>query len=890
MKWTHGVRARLRLLRGRAAEERMDEEMSFHLEMETEKYLREGMSPEQARRRARLAFGGVEGHKEAMREGRTLAWTSGLSLDFKLGSRMLVKYPGLTLVGGLGMAVAIAVAAVFDATVGAASSPMPVPGGDRIVALEVWDVAINNQETHFLHDFMGWRQGLRTIENLGAQRTISRNLIVPGGSTEPVDVAEMTASGFGIVDVPPLLGRRLVEADEAEGAAQVVVLGHDIWRTRFGANPRVVGREVRLGTAVHTVVGVMPEGFGFPLNHQVWTPLRLDPAGYEPGKGPAIEAFGRLAPGASIGEARAELAAYGRRAAAALPGTHRHLRPRVVTYGPHLQDEFQGWEIPVMRGMVTLLLLIIAVNVSVLVFARTATRTGEITVRTALGASRRRIVAQFFAEGAILAALSAAVGLAIAAVVVNKLEGLMDSLLSGLPFWMDFHLSASSVLFAVALAMLAAVIVGIVPALRATGTRLDSALRALGGSTGMGMGRTWSLLIVAQVAFTMAILPSTVFYAVEFTRFGNRDPGFPMEEYLSTDLVMDRGPAGEEGAAFEARYAARLAELERRLEPEVRAASFASSIPGNEPTVRFEVEGMASAAGLAVNYNMVDGRYFPAFRNPVLTGRDFEAADLSPAAATVVVNRAFVREVLGGREALGRRVRLAQGYRDGGVMRVPDGLEAERWYEIVGVVGDLPARAMEPDEPLAHVYRPLGPGGAYPLSLMIHTRGAPADFAPRLRELAAAVDPALQSQALRPMEALVRMGQSAMRMGALALGLLTGSVLLLSAAGIYAMMSFTVTKRRREIGLRAALGAHPQRLVAGIFARAAGQLGVGAALGLAVSTGMNILTDGEITGGHGTIVLPAVAAGILFVGLLATLGPAVRGLRIQPMEALKAES
>jgi predicted permease len=897
MKWTHGMRARLRLLFRREAEERMEEEMRFHLEMETEKYVREGMSPEAARRRARLAFGGVEGHKEAMRDGRTFAWTSSLPLDVKLGTRMLVKYPGLTLVGGLGMAIAIAVAAAFDATLGAANSPLPVPGGERIVALEMWDAEINNQEPRFLHDYVAWKGGLRTVETLGAQRTISRNLIVSGGSTEPILVAEMSASGFGMVDVPPLLGRRLVEADESQGAAPVVVLGYDLWKSRFAGDPRVVGREVRLGTAVHTVVGVMPEGFGFPLNHHIWTPLRLDPAGYAPRKGPGIEAFGRLAPGATIEEARAELAALGNRAAAASPETHRHLRPRVVQYGPHLMDDFQGWEIPFMRGVITLLLLIIAVNVAVLVFARTATRTGEITVRSALGASRRRIVSQFFAEGTILAGLSASIGIAIAAVVVKQLEGIMDSALAemgGLPFWMDFHLSASSVLFAVGLAMLAAVIVGVVPALRATGPRLDAALRALGGSTGAGLGRTWSFLIVAQVAFTMAILPTTVFYAVDFARFGTTDPGFPVEEYLSTDLVMDRGPQGEERAAFVARYTAHLAELERRLEPEVRGSAYATSIPGAEPTVRFEVEGLAAAPGtsrgLPVNYNLVDRRYFPTFRLPVLTGRAFEAADQGSGAASVVVNRAFVREVLGGAEALGRRVRLAEGYRSGGVMQVPDGLEADRWYEIVGVVGDLPARAVEPGEPVAQVYRPLGPAGIYPLHLMVHTRGAPADFGPRLRQLAAEVDPALQSLGLRPMEVVVRQFQGAMRMAALGLGLLTGSVLLLSAAGIYAMMSFTVTRRRREIGLRAALGAHPRRIIAGIFARAARQLGIGAALGLAISTGMNILTAGEITGGQGRVVLPAVAAGILAVGLLATLGPALRGLRIQPMEALKSDN
>ena len=905
MAWTNRWRKRMRaLMRKDEVERELDEELAFHLEMETEKNVRAGMPPAEARRRAVLEFGGLEKHKEEVRDARWLGGFNGLSLDARLGVRMLVKHPGLTLVGGLGMAVAIAVAAVFDASIGAANSPIPVEGGDRIVALEVWDARINNQEGRFLYEFGRWREEVRTVQDLGAFRSFTRNLIVDGGSTEPMLVAEMSASGFGILGVPPLLGRPLVEADEAEGAPPVAVLGYETWQSRFGGDPRVVGREIRLGKAVHTVVGVMPEGFAFPLNQRLWVPLRLSPGGYAPRTGPPVEAFGRLAPGVSIREAQAEFTALGNRIAAAYPETHRHMRPRVSVYGPHLMDDFEGWEIPAMRGVVTLLLLIIAVNVAVLVFARTATRAGEITVRSALGASRRRIVTQFFAEGVVLAAASAVVGLAIAAVVLRQLESIMDRLLApmgGLPFWLDFHLSARAVLFAVAMAALAAVIVGIVPALRATGARLESALRALGGTTGMGLGRTWSVLIVAQVAFTVAIIPATVFYAVDFGRFGLVDPGLPAGNYLTASLVMDREPRGQDvpdpeavRRAFEARYAARVAELGRRLEsePGVVGAATALTLPGEEPTVRFEVEGVdapETGRGFEVNYNRVDTRYFGTFGLGALAGRVFEAGDLSPAASPVVVNRAFVRDVLGGKDALGRRIRIAEGYRDGGVMQVPDGTEADRWYEIVGVVDNLPERVIEPGEPLAQVYRPLDPGAAYPLNLVIRTRGEPMELAPRLAELAIAVDPALQSRELKSLEMVMRQFQGAMRMGALGLGLLTGSVLLLSAAGIYALMSFTVTRRRREIGLRAALGAHPRRILTAIFSRAAWQLGIGAGIGLAVAVALNFLSRGETTGGQARIVFPAVIAIILVVGLLATWGPARRGLRIQPMEALKAE-
>ena len=447
---------------------------------------------------------------------------------------------------------------------------------------------------------------------------------------------------------------------------------------------------------------------------------------------------------------------------------------------------------------------------------------------------------------------------------------------------MELRLSPSAVLFAVALGTLAAVIVGIVPALRATGSRLESALRAYGRTGGMRLGRTWSLLIAAQVAFTGAILPVTVYFATDLARHGMADPGFPAGEYLTTMIVTNREVQGEdvpmpeaEAAAFNARYAAQLAELKRRLEsePGVLGATLSGGLPTDEPSVQVEVEG---AAGQLAKNNEIDPGFFGTYQIPVLAGRGFHAGDEGPA-SPAVVNRAFIRDVLRGADPLGRRVRFTE----------PDGREVGRWHEIVGVVADLHPHAMEPGEPVAQVYRPLAP--TYPLGLSIHTRGDPASFAPRLRELAAAVDPTLQARALVPLETVVRQLQGGMRMGALGLGLLTGTVLLLSAAGIYALMSFTVTQRRREIGIRSALGAHPRRILASILSRAALQLGAGAGLGLAVAGALSILTGGAATGGHEIVVLPAVTLILLAVGLLATLGPARRSLRIPPMEALREE-
>lgn len=303
MPWTKRWRKRLRaLLRKDAVERELDEELAFHLEMETRKNLRAGMSPEQARRQARLAFGGVEKHKEEVRDARWLAWAGGLSLDLKLGFRMLVKHPGLTLVGGLAMAFAICIGAGTFQFINQFLDPsLPLPAGERVVGIRYWDAARNEEALPLPDDLLAWRKELRTVQEVGGFQSLERNLAVGAGAGEPVRVARMSPVGFGVARVPPLLGRTLVEADAEPDAPLVTVLGHRVWQARFGGDPGVVGRPVRLGESQVTVVGVMPEGFGFPKDHELWVPLRAEEFRAEVDAG--LRVFGRLASGATLAEA-----------------------------------------------------------------------------------------------------------------------------------------------------------------------------------------------------------------------------------------------------------------------------------------------------------------------------------------------------------------------------------------------------------------------------------------------------------------------------------------------------------------------------------------------------------------------------------------------------------
>src|SRR5215216_3663606 len=267
MSWFDASRTRAKLfLSRRATESRADEEFRFHLDMETDRVVRDvGVSRDEARRRALAAFGGVENHRESMRDGRGVAWLSGMSLDLKLGGRMLIKYPGLTLIGGLAMAFGIWFGAVTFQMFGMiTTTKLPLPDGDRIVRIETWDSKALDEEDRMLYDYQLWRSA-RSLTDLGAYRDVGANLVGADGGAKPEKAAEITASAFRIAPDRPLLGRVLNESDERAGAAPVVLLGHDVWTNRFDRDPRIVGRNVQIGNGFATVVGVMPEGYAFPM-------------------------------------------------------------------------------------------------------------------------------------------------------------------------------------------------------------------------------------------------------------------------------------------------------------------------------------------------------------------------------------------------------------------------------------------------------------------------------------------------------------------------------------------------------------------------------------------------------------------------------------------------
>jgi len=898
MKWLDGARARLRLLFARrAAESRMNDEFRFHLEMETDRLMRaKGRAPDEARRQALAAFGGVEKHKEAMRDGRGLAWLGGTSLDVKLGVRMLLKYPGLTIAGGLALAIAIGIGAGWYDLAGKFLAPaIPLPEGDRLVLIETQNTLTNEPEPRVVRDFLEWRRELRTIEDLGAYRTDTRSLTVSNAAPEPIRLAELTVAAFGTARVHPLLGRGLLDADEMPGAPSVLVLGYDLWQRTLGGRQDVVGSVVTLGNTPATVIGVMPKGFTYPVNYTAWTPLSLR-ASYDALEGDAIGVIGRLAPGVTQEQADAELRVLGERSAAALPATHQHLTPRVMRLG-EAADGPDTAAFAVRILPVLLLLIIACVSVGTLVYARTATREGEIAVRSALGASRARIIGQLFVEALVLASVAAAVGLMAADRAVTWVIENFNQASGGLPFWITPGLTLSTILYAAGLAVVTAVMLSWLPALKVTRAGLQSHLasRGTGGAT-LNFGRVWTGAMIVQVTLTAIGIPVALEGVSEARRNVNIRAAFPGREHLAARVDVDRTFDDETTPAFEARRARTFAELQRRIaqEPGVVAVTFADRVPGSGASTR---SGQAEAsAGAAPAYaaqfktSAVGPGFFEVFDRPIVAGRAFHAGDWGPGARTVIVNEAFAREF--SRDA-GRGSPLGARLRYSASSARPDTSAAEPWFEIVGVVRDF---GLDPDDlgnEAPYVFHTASADTVSPFVMSVRVRGGnPATLAARLPFMAADVDASLLVEESRSLDDWIR-GRDAGLIWTVGAGAgVTSLALLLSAMSIFSLVSVSVSRRRREIGLRVALGANPRHVLAGTMSRAIVLMGSGITAGGGLL--LSAVALGEGPSGRPaedvaqfTVWLGVTSAVMLAACLLACIGPARRALRINPSDALK---
>jgi putative ABC transport system permease protein len=811
-------------------------------------------------------------------------------LDWKLGARLLLKYPALTIIGGLSLAGAIAIGAVgIEVADELLYKRLPFDEGSRVVRLETQDAAASRVEPRVLHDFAIWRRSLKTVAELGAARVSERNVLTGEGRVESLRVAEITASAFPLTRVQPLLGRPLQPTDETQGAEPVVVLGYDVWQRQFLHDPAIIGRVVTVGRTVRTVVGVMPPRFGFPRNQQLWVPLPIQDA--VPREGPAVQVFGRLADGASWQDAAAELDVVSARFAADQPTTHAQLRTRVRAFAGRTPGDPLRLEDLAVHAIVLLLLGAVSANVATLIFARTAMRESEMVVRHALGASRARVIAQILTEGLVLALAAAVLGLVVAQTTVRYAWARATQIVGdSLPFWVDLKLEPVTIAYALLLALVAAALIGLLPALKATGASVQRGLQGITSTGGtMKFGGIWSFIIGAQVAFTLLFVPAAVGIFTNTLQEQSRRAPFPSERYLTFSLRMDNEAlAGERGVPDDRQIGARRArayeELAGRLreEPGVTDVTYGDRLPTMSPewvAVEMEQDG-APPARLHGNYEggfamaAVGAGYHAAFGAKIVAGRGLQAADAGALNGPVVVNEALMRVV--GSNPVGARVRTLQ-----------PGSEREPgpWHEIVGVVTDQGMLFSADWGGAAYIYRAASAAELDPVVVAVRAAGDAAPLAPRLPALARQVDAGLHLRDIVTLDDIVAQEQRRMVGGSVVFGSVLLVALVFCAAGLYALMAVAVARRTREIGIRIALGANPRHVLGSVFARAGRQIGGGIIAGNSLilllawradSLSADLLVSSVIT----SVIMAAV-------GVLACAGPARRALRIQPTEALR---
>ncbi len=875
-------------------------EFEHHIAERSAHLVRNGLDPKNAELTARREFGHQEMHREEAREPLSLNAFSQVRfswLDLKLAFRCLPKYPVLNLAAIFALAVGIPVGLAPSHLARALDAPLPGDHENSLRAIRHWDPGSSDVAPTWDSDFTFWAQSLHSFSSLGAFRTSSYNIASADGRAAPAAGAQLSSSVFQMLGVRALRGRLLQDADFVDGAPDVAVIGYGLWAGRFGADPNVIGRAIRIAGRMHVVVGIAPDGFAFPSNESLWLPLRLSSA-----ERTRVQVIGRLADDVSPAAAQTEMASRGEppptTTLAANDAQERaRLRIEVVPFGLLFLNLPSGGfaalpEFHLVQALTLVLLLVACGNVAMLIFARTATRLQELAIRTAIGASRSRIVSQVFVETLLLSVIAAAVGLVVVEFVLThvNLAGLAGE--SSLPYWLSLGLTSRTIWQAVLLAVVSATVAGVTPALVITGRAIAQHMR---GGSRVRFGKLTGALVIADIAVSVAAVGVVVATSAHATdiQAANRATGIAASQYLAAEFRLPSGAGGTDASANErladsAKLATAQRELVAALEREtgIRRVAVGDALPRMEHrSTLYELSHVQHAKDAPLQSTRlarVDVDFFRALGVPLQSGRDFVRNDTEGERRVAVVNTAFVTRALNGLDPIGRRVRF------------PSRTSASdsSWYEIVGVVGPLGVNLLNPDRGAA-VYVPAALGTINPMHLAIHTTAPPTSLTSRVRDVALATEPELVGGRVSALSD-IRNGDWYLVMG-LAAGLLVlvGVLVALATSGLYAMLSLSVSERTREIGIRAALGATHRTLLLTILRRTLVQIVLGALIGLPVAArAMFELTTTRADGGSIAMSMAsslALSLGVvLVVALSSCLVPARRVLAVQASEAMHA--
>ena len=796
--------------------------------------------------------------------------------DLRLAFRALAQAPGFSLVAAVTLALGLgATTALFSVVNASLIQPLPFPEPDRLAAVyEISPEPARARNEAGAATFLDWRGQARGFSHLAAF-TILDYALTGGGEPESVLAARVSADTFALLGVAPVLGRAFASEEETSGAHRVVVLSHELWAGRFGADPAVLGRALQLDAEPYTVVGVMPRGFRFPdARARLWTPLAFTQDELAQRHRRMFDVVGRLAPGVTLASAQAEMSAIARGVAAAEPATHRGWDASVL---PQREVVSGGRERPllVLLGAVACVLLVACANVGSLLLARAAGRRREMAIHTALGAGRTRLLRGLFAEAALLALLGGVMGVALASWSFDLLLALLPA---DWPRLSDPQLDGSVLAFALGATLLTALIAGLAPAVHLTLADLGAALREGGRTPGStpARPRLRQALVVGQVAASLVLMAGAGLLAQTLWRLQRVDPGFNPHGLLAAAIYLPdtRYPDDPRQVAF----FADLLERARRL-PGVLSAGAVTTLPlspaGIDHDMPFSVEGQVTPAAEEADFRIASPGYFRTLGTPLLSGREFEERDDASAPGVAIVNRTFAERFLAGEPSLGRRVRLGQ---------------RGRPYEVVGVVGEVRHRALDraPRPELYVSYRQMQYGS---MTVLLRTAGDPSVLAAPLKREVLALDPGQPLTSLSTMDALLSDSLSARRFQALLLGSFAATALALSALGLYGLLAHSVRQRTPEIGVRMALGARPADVVRLIVRGGLGLAALGVALGLAGALAATRVLDGLLfqVPTRDPLTLAAAGALLLAIALLACALPARRASRIDPARALRCE-
>ncbi|HUE85978.1 MAG TPA: ABC transporter permease [Vicinamibacterales bacterium] len=872
---------------GAGMDRELDAEVQFHIEMETQKHIRQGRSPDEARRLAARNFGPMEKHKEEARDARGVSWLEEFLADLRYGARTLRKNPGFAALAVLTLGLGIgANTAIFSVINGVLLKPLPYENGDRLVLVQQ-SAPLNNQANFgvSIKELYDYRAQLASFEGLVEFHQMSFDLL-RRGEPDRVATGVVSPNFFDVLGVKPLIGRTFVPTDDDHGAEAVLVLGHAYWRTKFGADPDIVGQVFEMNDRPHTVVGVLPPVPHYPNEVDVYMPTEACPfrsaaeQNIEANRRAfaALNVFGLLKPDASPETAATEVATIAQRWAQDFPQVYRPALGFQARTANVLDELTSGARelLLILLGTTGLVLLLACANVANLTLARMLRRDRELAMRTALGAGRGRLVRQLLTESTVLSVAGGIVGFAFAWMTVDMLTTFVGRFTARTG---EIALDAGVMGFTLLVSIVTGLVFGTFPAL-ASRVDLVSALKAGGkGTSNAGSGRKLQrALIVAQVAVSVVLLVGAGLLLLSFYRLQNVDPGYRGESVMSAE-VFGNFTTYPNGESVRRLYVSLLDRLEST--PGVMSAALTNAVPMDaiQPgQLRFQIRGRTYASPdeqPATDLRIASPGYFATLGVPLVRGRFLTDLDHEDAPSTIVINETLARREWEGRDPIGAEVSANNG---------------RTWATVVGVVADVKMFGLDRD-PIAQAYMPLRQAGAFQGRVLLRMSGDPAQAAAVIRDAVRSIDPNLPIENMRTLDEVRDSYLATPRLTAVLLTMFAGLALLVTITGITGVIAQSVSQRTQEFGLRMALGASQRSVLGMVLGQGLWLVGLGLVIGIAASFALARVLESYLYQTTPTDPLTLVGVSVAFIvaGALACLGPAWRATTVDPMLALRAD-